>query len=909
MKVTFFNGATSTTVTTAPQIISGGAALPPGVEGQVLGYGPGGVPRALDAAGPPYDDTGIKQRVQTLESTVAGKADVGHGHAVSAITGLQGILDGKAAVGHQHDLAAVSGLQAALDGKASATHTHGIAGVTGLQGALDGKAAASHQHDIAGVSGLQDIIDALTARIEALEDGTAPVLAFVAQPTALRVYQRATSTGGQYGKGAADIPVTVTTDSPIQSLEYRLRDADQPATTLVGWTAAAGAGAAGARTITVTAPARLGDYLLDVRANADPAAVISSPNRFGVGAVILVAGQSQAVRTIGSFPAQAAGGFAAKGLTVNPLGRVFANYTDSQRSSATRAWAVPAEGTPQDSLFLPEFLSREMTRRGVSCAYVGFAEGSTKVADWKPGTARYAKLVEVLNSVGGFEGFYWHLGGTDATDGTAAAAYEADLDAILNDLTTRNPRSFHAVITAMAARVSTAWAAVQRIRRAAKAVADRRANAIYAEPRLIPLADDVHQTPEGNIALARSVSRHFAAIEAGVKAVGPSLASAAVTGTTLTLTFNLASGASLVGSGAWHSRIGVYPAGATPTTGRISVASGTVSGATATLQLATDPDGPVDVYVYDHPDPSGNGAETATLTDNVTTDGFSVGRQAVPTTSGPVVSTYEAGATPPPPVSYPALSRVAGTEAYTAGKFGQAVNNAGSFYAVAPTPLSPTTPAWGAESWIRIPTVTRSNIAWGEDGSSAYFVVRASGKSPAGLACVTYKGLSAEVSLSGGPRIDDNQWHHVAVQFRADGADLFVDGALVASNSLPIDPNRPRDRRWSVGMFDSTTTFIWSGQVDEHLIWDGLRYTASFTPRTTSYDALPAGTVAYWAFENDLVGGVKPPASQPISPYQPNMTTGRIAPITTSFGGRPNVTPATYYFDGQDELASMSMGA
>lgn len=49
--------------------------------------------------------------------------------------------------------------------------------------------------------------------------------------------------------------------------------------------------------------------------------------------------------------------------------------------------------------------------------------------------------------------------------------------------------------------------------------------------------------------------------------------------------------------------------------------------------------------------------------------------------------------------------------------------------------------------------------------------------------------------------------------------------------------------------------------------------------------------------------------SQPAPPYQPDMTTGRIAQITTSFGGRPNVTPATYYFDGQDELASMSMGA
>lgn len=163
MKVTFFNGSTSTSVTTAPQIIGVGAALPAGQEGQVLGYGPGGVPRALDAAGPPYDDTGIKQRVQTLESTVAGKADGGHGHAVSAITGLQGILDGKAAVGHQHDLAAVSGLQAALDGKASATHTHGIAGVTGLQGALDGKAAVTHIHGIAEVTGLQTALDGKAA--------------------------------------------------------------------------------------------------------------------------------------------------------------------------------------------------------------------------------------------------------------------------------------------------------------------------------------------------------------------------------------------------------------------------------------------------------------------------------------------------------------------------------------------------------------------------------------------------------------------------------------------------------------------------------------------------------------------------------------------------------------------------
>lgn len=72
---------------------------------------------------------------------------------------------------------------------------------------------------------------------------------------------------------------------------------------------------------------------------------------------------------------------------------------------------------------------------------------------------------------------------------------------------------------------------------------------------------------------------------------------------------------------------------------------------------------------------------------------------------------------------------------------------------------------------------------------------------------------------------------------------------------------------------------------------------------TNSAGSAPPATAA-------LAVPAAPPGPQPDpSPYQPDMTTGRIAPITTSFGGRPNVTPATYYFDGQDELASMSMGA
>ena len=72
---------------------------------------------------------------------------------------------------------------------------------------------------------------------------------------------------------------------------------------------------------------------------------------------------------------------------------------------------------------------------------------------------------------------------------------------------------------------------------------------------------------------------------------------------------------------------------------------------------------------------------------------------------------------------------------------------------------------------------------------------------------------------------------------------------------------------------------------------------------TNSAGSTPPATAA-------LAVPAAPPGPQPDpSPYQPDMTTGRIAQITTSFGGRPNVVPATYYFNGQDEMASMSMGA
>ena len=60
------------------------------------------------------------------------------------------------------------------------------------------------------------------------------------------------------------------------------------------WFAAGSNLVAGAQTVTLSVPANAAWYLLDLRANGDPASVVSTTNQIGVGEVIAAAGQSLA---------------------------------------------------------------------------------------------------------------------------------------------------------------------------------------------------------------------------------------------------------------------------------------------------------------------------------------------------------------------------------------------------------------------------------------------------------------------------------------------------------------------------------------------------------------------------------------------------------------------------------------
>lgn len=82
--------------------------------------------------------------VDAINELDAGKSNVGHGHGISDVYGLQTALDGKSNVGHGHSISDVSDLQSkldsididlgaldtALDGKSDAGHTHTLSDIT-----------------------------------------------------------------------------------------------------------------------------------------------------------------------------------------------------------------------------------------------------------------------------------------------------------------------------------------------------------------------------------------------------------------------------------------------------------------------------------------------------------------------------------------------------------------------------------------------------------------------------------------------------------------------------------------------------------------------------------------------------------------------------------------------------------
>ena len=167
MRVTYLTGQALASVDLGPVIVPGGVGgLPAGVEGQFLGYGPGGVPLAVAApsGGTSYDDAPLTARVAALENEpapawgdVTGKptafTPAAHGHSIGDVSGLTTALDGKAATSHSHAWAEITGKPTTFSPSA---HTHAWDEITSKPTTF---APSAHGHTVADVSGLQTALD------------------------------------------------------------------------------------------------------------------------------------------------------------------------------------------------------------------------------------------------------------------------------------------------------------------------------------------------------------------------------------------------------------------------------------------------------------------------------------------------------------------------------------------------------------------------------------------------------------------------------------------------------------------------------------------------------------------------------------------------------------------------------
>ncbi|MGI4945853.1 MAG: sialate O-acetylesterase [Janthinobacterium lividum] len=476
---------------------------------------------------------------------------------------------------------------------------------------------------------------------------TGGTVLFAAQPTATRVYQRDTRTGGAFGLGAGAVGVFVTLSSAATSLDYRLRDAATPATVLQYWATLAGATAAGSVSLSPAIPAGPHRYLMDVRASGDAAHAVLGTQAFGVGEVIGVAGQSLGTNMLvaGWSPE---GTIASAGVTPAANGYEFAPSMAPEDGNSTYVapsptqWTAPADDTAYGSAFAAEFLRLVTSQAGVVAALAGFTYGGSSITTWQPGQSHYTTLRGVLDQVGRIGALIWIQGHSDAQNGMSAATYQAQLVTLFTDLATHYAGpggtlgAFPRLICSIPSLNTTFWgtsAQVAAIRAGALAYVASDPRARYVAALDMGLSSDgTHPNQAGRVPMAHHFYRAFMGTT-GIASLkpGPAITGASRTAGSAVIKVAVAQGAggtALVGVGTPANQFTVYPAG--NLSGALAIASLAIASATEidlTLSAAPGYSQAVDVWYRLA------GSDTAAVTgsgiyDNATdADGLTLGRQ------------------------------------------------------------------------------------------------------------------------------------------------------------------------------------------------------------------------------------------------------------------------------------------
>jgi len=682
-------------------------------------------------------------------------------------------------------------------------------------------------------------------------------LAFVSLP-ALRVIQRATSTGGgqSAGQGSAVVAVTLGATSPV----YARRRSYADGTTILQapWLASASA-VTGNVTIpgidaadVVTNPTD-GWFYLDLAPSAGGPWTLAT-NQVACGRLVGFAGQSLAVRMFGRQDGQTNTN-TSLAVTISPYCSILATYNDTiayMPTVSTMPWQVPVDGGNYNSTFISEFLRRQVATFRVVTGAIGHSQGGVSIQSFQSGQGNNTQLASVIARAGGaFEAFVWYQGHGDSVYGCPSAAYQVALTNVFTQFSAMNSLGSYAKYVGSIPTInSTSWGTPytkNQIRKAGDAWCTAN-SANYLPFNYMETVDGIHETQVGAVSMAQHIHRATRVEKTLTGLLGPQLLLATRVGTTITATLSNVGQSGLVLTGTPANLVYVFPTGtfdkATTTQNRFPVSSVTVTNSTTlSIVLANDPGNlnTLDMYI-NWPNDALN-AGTDAISDNRTdADGITLGRLVQPNYSAVVIaSSAGSAAVAPPGGAFAQVSpfSMATLNSMTYGAqeqtgFNQTISGGTALAAGSSCPVfGPFT----LEMWFTCPTIPASIQVLFGGFASDFVAINSSANIQTG------SGTGA-VTLVAGKR------YHVAYQQGPAGSQIYLtnitDGTAGVRdfNSASAVTLNPGGTQWTIR--NHLGSFALSGgTVDEIAVFASQRYSgASYTCPTAPFVGNEANIMA-----------------------------------------------------------------
>lgn len=222
--------------------------------------------------------------------------------------------------------------------------------------------------------------------------------------------------------GFAEVGVSLELTAPLvtpEHLEYRLSSSQSPEAQTGSWKQLLVVSSQVSETSVTTsihAPAG-GWYRLEIRHRSGDGKTRQSGvvERFGVGEVFLVAGQSYATNTNDEMQS-----------VTDPLQRVVAFNTANQTWNLANDPQPAPDGSDGGSIWPPlgDALVKDL---GVPVAFVNVAVGGTSSTRWLPEGDLHKRLCEAGKRIGRFRAVLWQQGESDVIEKTTTEQYVANL--------------------------------------------------------------------------------------------------------------------------------------------------------------------------------------------------------------------------------------------------------------------------------------------------------------------------------------------------------------------------------------------------------------------------------------------------------------------------------------------------